>query len=256
MQSSKSAAPLAEPLHAPPDASDIGTLYETLKPGDLVFFGSRAPWWPWEILRQVCGPWQHVALVLPDGLLLDAFWPEGGGLLTPEEAINRSRSRILADRVAVCRPWPDGPWHAISEELRALAGRPYNLLAAEPPEKMATAASCARAVMEAVRLVEPRHLPRTRWRYWACPIPGDLFAEPIGTWTLEPPVYPRTFSPTALLPWRLTAHALDVLTRPALSLVPALSPSLGLLLTRLFMNAMDVMAARTNHTLWPTRTEP
>ena len=105
----------------------VAALLEHAQPGDMVFWRSLEPGFPWWVMRTVYGPWMHVSVVLADGRLLDPYWPEGAVIVTPGAAMAKNSRRIRACELLVARPTPQLDATAVARltaAAEALVGRP------------------------------------------------------------------------------------------------------------------------------------
>ncbi len=150
-----------------------------LQPGDRIVWLCDKEVQPWRHLRATYGACLHISLVLPGGLLLDPYWPEGTSVATVEVACARALRRIQSRTACVMRA---GRVLSVDDHARLLTvtasklAYAYRLIA--PLATCRTAGSCAKVVWE---LHDEVGLPcgggqDERWfRSSVCP--GDLAGE-------------------------------------------------------------------------------
>jgi hypothetical protein len=146
------------------------------QPGDRIVWLCEKDVQPWRHLRATYGACLHISLVLPGGLLLDPYWPEGSSVATLEVACARALRRIQSRTACVLRA---GRVLSVDDHARLLTVTAlkltyaYRLIA--PLTTCRTSGSCAKVVWELHdELVLPvGGLPKERWfRSSICP--GDL----------------------------------------------------------------------------------
>ncbi|MEB3222387.1 MAG: hypothetical protein VKS61_09950 [Candidatus Sericytochromatia bacterium] len=158
----------------------VAALLEHAQPGDMVFWRSLEPGFPWWVMRTVYGPWMHVSVVLADGRLLDPYWPEGAVIVTPEAAMAKNSRRIRACELLVARPTPPLDAAAVARltaAAEALVGRPYNLLST--PDRPSPGASCARNAWELMRDVGVDLLAQRPRLFNSSISPRDIVPSPV-----------------------------------------------------------------------------
>lgn len=154
----------------------VSALRQHVQPGDLLFWGSPEPGWPWNFMRSVYGPWMHVSLVLAPDAWLDPYWPEGAVIVSPEDATAKASRRIRATEIAIARPshtWDEPRLARLRGRAIELYGLPYSLMGT-PSEPMSTV-SCSRAAWAALRAAGVDLLADRERLFVSSIAPRDIF---------------------------------------------------------------------------------
>lgn len=159
--------------------SVVRALERSTRPGDLVFWHGRERRFPWTVMTPIFGYWHHVSVVLGDGRLLDARWPEGAAIRTVEATVARNFARTPDSEILVSRlerPLSLALIRQLLPAAQAIEGSPYAMLA---PADGTSRGSCAKMTWRLFLALGIDLGPPERRKYRTLITPGDLLRYPV-----------------------------------------------------------------------------